>query len=56
MDKPKNAVTAAAEVRQIAGDILPTQAEKVLNHIDPLRWTWIECIPFCVFATRNRIS
>ena len=54
MYQPKDVITTADEVRQILGDILPTQAEKVIDHIDPMCRAWIERSPFCVLATRNR--
>ena len=54
MYRPKNVITTRDEIRQILGDILPTQEEKVIDHIDPMCRAWIERSPFCVLASRNQ--
>ena len=54
MYQPTDVIRTATEIRQILGDILPTQAEKIIDHIDPLCRAWIERSPFCVLGSRDR--
>lgn len=51
--RARRTVTSPKELRAILGRVLPTQASKVIDHIDKHCQTWIERCPFVVIASYN---
>ena len=54
MYQPTHVIASEAEVRAILGEVLSTQVNKVIDHIDHHCRTWIERSPFVVMATMDR--
>jgi uncharacterized protein len=52
--EPKDVITSAAEIRQILGEVFPSQVHKVIDRIDVHCRAWIERSPFIVVSTVDR--
>lgn len=53
MYKAKNVVTSAGELQDTLGKDLPSQINKVIDHIDAHCRAWIERTPFIVISSAN---
>jgi PPOX class probable FMN-dependent enzyme len=54
MYEPKNIISSAEEIRQILGEVFPSQVNKVIDHIDVHCRTWIERSPFIVVSSMDQ--
>ena len=54
MYQPTHVIASEAEVRAILGEVLSTQVNKVIDHIDHHCRTWIERSPFVAMTTMDR--
>jgi PPOX class probable FMN-dependent enzyme len=54
MYQPTDVIANESEVRAILGEVLSTQVNKVIDHIDRHCRTWIERSPFVAMTTMDR--
>lgn len=54
MYQPTHVIASESEVRAILGEVLSTQVDKVIDHIDHHCRTWIERSPFVAMTTMDR--
>ena len=54
MYQPTHVIASESEVREILGEVLSTQVNKVIDHIDHHCRTWIERSPFVAMTTMDR--
>lgn len=54
MCEATDVIGSEAEIRQILGDVFPSQVNKVIDHIDAHCRAWIERSRFIVVSTAGR--
>ena len=54
MYQPSDVIRTEAEIRDILGEVLPSQVNKIIDHIDQHCRAWIERSPFVVVTTADK--